>query len=145
MSVSRIHRDWKRQGEMMAYTDEDRQRAQAESAKAQAEIENLLRKVGHDPRLRKFKHRISPYCYLRKALKEIGYSDEDADEFLCCFMLRHIDSFEIRKIHSAIFKAQGSRMARKESDLMAVIDAWNRLPEAVRVGMTAMARAAVDL
>jgi hypothetical protein len=38
--------------------------------------------------------------------------------------------------------AQGQRAAPTDPDLAAVIDAWDRLPEAVRAGIVAMVKAA---
>jgi hypothetical protein len=38
--------------------------------------------------------------------------------------------------------AQGQRAALDDPDLAAVIDAWDRLPEAVRAGIVAMVKAA---
>jgi hypothetical protein len=38
--------------------------------------------------------------------------------------------------------AQGQRAALNDADLATVIDAWDRLPEAVRAGIVAMVRAA---
>jgi hypothetical protein len=38
--------------------------------------------------------------------------------------------------------AQGQRAASNDPDLAAVIDAWDRLPEAIRAGIVAMVKAA---
>ena len=38
--------------------------------------------------------------------------------------------------------AQGQRAAPNDADLAAVVDAWDRLPDAVRAGIVAMVRAA---
>jgi hypothetical protein len=37
--------------------------------------------------------------------------------------------------------AQGQRAALSDPDLSAVVEAWDRLPEAVRAGIVAMVRA----
>jgi hypothetical protein len=38
--------------------------------------------------------------------------------------------------------AQGQRAAQSDPDLATVVDAWDRLPEAVRAGIVAMVKAA---
>jgi hypothetical protein len=41
-----------------------------------------------------------------------------------------------------LMAARGQRAASNDPDLTAVIDAWDRLPEAVRAGIVAMVKAA---
>src|SRR5262249_37219466 len=74
----------------------------------------------------------------QRHLISVGYSPKDADDFLSDFASYHITSHHLLNIIYAIKKARDQQAPEVPSDLSSVIEAWDRLPEAVRVGIVAM-------
>jgi hypothetical protein len=105
-------------------------------------MEALARKAGLNPHSKMFKQRALWYCSLKVGLIDAEYSPADADKFISHFMTHHITSLHLLDISCAISKARGRwPVVRRDPDLTAVMDAWERLPQEVRTGIVAIVRA----
>ncbi len=113
----------------------------ADKEQSQAEMEDLARRMGLSLRSKTFRARSIWYRALRRDLIDAGYSVAKADEFISRFMSHYITVTHLSEISFALRQALGHRTVRRDPDLTVVIDAWDRLPEAVRTGIVAIVRA----
>jgi hypothetical protein len=115
----------------MAGTGED-------EGRLQKYIEILLRKTNLKPGSAAWGNRFQAYLALSRALREIGYNDEDLKLFITRFTARNIESDDFGLIITLIrrareFERKAQLQEHETKSFQIVADAWDRLPHNMRV------------